>query len=1308
MKKKWLSLLLAMTMVLSLVTPAAFAADEETPVTPYTVPADVKGKLVVIHTNDTHGHDVAKEGETVGTAGVAALKKEFEAAGATVLLLSAGDFSQGTTLVSLDKGASAIDFMNAAGYDAASLGNHEFDYKMDALKANVAKAEFPILAANIVDAETKEPVFGDNTTFDTAIGKVGVFGLDTPETMTKAHPDNVKGLNFYQGDELVACAQAQVDELKASGCEFIIGLGHLGVDPESEPNRSTDILAKVTGVDLFVDGHSHTEMEGDSAKTVNSTLVVSTGQYLDNVGVVITDGTTTTSQLVSAAEYTKVDEAVAAVVNAKDAEVQEAMSASFGKTEVELNGERDPGNRTMETNLGDFACDALLWQAKQNLGEDKVDAALTNGGGIRATIPAGNITMNDMKTVFPFGNTVVTIDVTGAQLLEALEAATCSTPTAIGAFPQVAGITFSIDTSVKYAEGEQYPDSTYYAPAAPGSRVTISDVGGKGFDLEATYTIATNDFTAAGGDTYYVFKAGKNMTMTAVAMEDALINYTNEVLGGTITAERYAAPAGRITVKYIGVEPGAWYVDAAKYVMDKGLMSSTGNGFDASATVNRATVFQTLYNAEGKPANEKAASFTDVDGKWYADAAAWAETNGIATVGSDAMFNGDRAITRGEIAAILARYADYKKLYTGAEGTAITEMADYAALPEWAVDGMTVCYNNGILSGKPGNLLAAGDTAIRAELATMLKNFGALKTYHYDPAKPYDGVMSGLFNDVTITAGEAVGTATYYLPEGLQPWTPAVIVLTPDNTTAAAFAESETGMAWRAVADANKIGLTFLEPAEGKTWNLTLDKDGRDDAAVLNQLFMTMRSKGLSNVAPFSMDKSHTTLVGYQEGGAAALLFGGRNATDFSGIAAVDATAVPAESLKTVGEQLVLPFPGDSTVGVEEMHIQAKTVDMPVWFINSDKDNQAVVDYYVAANEAKKADANDYAETAYQAKDSDARVWVTSKEQTPETIYTQFLGTTKRFMAMQEGGRVSFANDFTKPEYKIHEEEVNGELRRWITYVPSTYTGKEDVPLVLVMHGYTASMYAIAEESRWYDVAEENGFIVVFAQGLVRPADAMGNIPAAIWCAGAFSSVLPGVDPMVDVNFINALLDKTEADYKIDASRVYATGHSNGSMMTWELGVQATERFAAIAPIGAMVAPTTDISSEALLPTWSMLGEFDSAGTVDLVEGNATVTALQAWNAHNGVNESKVTDSKQYDGQWETMTFANVAGVPLVRFTNVLGTPHVYLQEQAATLWSDFFSKYSRGEDGKLFYEGKEVKADDYVASADWYTAAEK
>jgi len=213
-----------------------------------------------------------------------------------------------------------------------------------------------------------------------------------------------------------------------------------------------------------------------------------------------------------------------------------------------FNGERSPGVRTEETNLGDFCADAMLWASQQLVGKQVV-AAIANGGGIRTSIAVGDVTMNDMKTVFPFGNTLVTLDVTGAELLEALEAATFITPEAISAFPQVSGITFTVDTTVPFAQGKQYEDSTYYAPADPGSRVTIATVGGKAFDPEAVYTICTNNYTAGGGDTYATFKYPYQQTGydTTKALEDALMDYVTEVLDGTI-AVPYDAPQSRITI----------------------------------------------------------------------------------------------------------------------------------------------------------------------------------------------------------------------------------------------------------------------------------------------------------------------------------------------------------------------------------------------------------------------------------------------------------------------------------------------------------------------------------------------------------------------------------------------------------------------------------------------------------------------------------------------------------------------------------------------------------------------------------------
>lgn len=549
--KKLVSLFLALAMLL--MSTVVFADEAEVTTV----------SLAILHTNDIHGRGMVAD-DALGYARIAGAKNALKE-NTNVLLLDAGDFSQGTPLVNLSQGAVAVEFMNAVGYNAATVGNHEFDWGADNLLVNLETAEFPVLCANLFYKSSGETVLAPNAVFEFDGLKVGVFGLATPETMTKAHPDKVKGVTFAMEEELYQVAQKQVDELTAAGCDVIVALGHLGIDDESAPNRSIDVCEHVTGIDLFIDGHSHSEMDG--GKTVNGTLITSTGSYSNALGYVLIEVTKTaeeTKKSVSAGLYTlaenneaslfcagvETDEETDAKVSAVNNQVEEQLGATFAKSEVELDGSRAPGVRTQETNLGDFSADAILWAARNALGEDKVQAALTNGGGIRESIPAGDITMKTMKTVFPFGNEVAVLTVTGAELLEALEAATYCTPDAVGAFPQVAGMVFTIDTSVPYENGEQYPDSTYFAPAKPGARVTIESVDGQPFDVDALYTIATNDFTAAGGDTYYAFKYSNQTSgyKTGIALEDALVQYTQQVLGGVVGSD-YAESQGRITIK---------------------------------------------------------------------------------------------------------------------------------------------------------------------------------------------------------------------------------------------------------------------------------------------------------------------------------------------------------------------------------------------------------------------------------------------------------------------------------------------------------------------------------------------------------------------------------------------------------------------------------------------------------------------------------------------------------------------------------------------------------------------------------------
>lgn len=534
--------------VMSLSMVAGLAAS--TPILTAEAKEDLTGKLVVIHTNDMHGRYETDEKEgSLGMSAVRALKGYYQSQGANVLLFDAGDFSQGTNLVNYYDGLDSVHFMNAAGYDAVTLGNHEFDFGFEELQKMAEVAEFPILDANIISRETNEPCFDDNKVFEFKNMKVGVFGLDTPETQTSSNPKNVKDVTFLDGLELYVCAQEQVDALKAQGCDYIICLGHLGVDESSEGRRSADVVANVNGIDLFIDGHSHTRIDGGI--TINGTKIVSTGSYLEKIGVVVYDGKNTNAKLINdlysiggCPEMDKFVESFADIVD-------EAYAGTFATTINYLNGERAPGVRTFETNLGDFAADAYKYIAQTYVDENNmnisIDGAIQNGGGIRASIQSGEISMNTLYSVFPFENTICIVTLTGEQLLEALEASCYACPEAAGAFPQVSGIVFTIDTTVPYAEGAQYPDTTYYAPANPGSRVTIETVGGKAFDPKATYNIAVNNFMADGGDTYYVFAHAAKVIDTNVIDAEGLISYVGSM--NNVIGDEYAAPKGNITIR---------------------------------------------------------------------------------------------------------------------------------------------------------------------------------------------------------------------------------------------------------------------------------------------------------------------------------------------------------------------------------------------------------------------------------------------------------------------------------------------------------------------------------------------------------------------------------------------------------------------------------------------------------------------------------------------------------------------------------------------------------------------------------------
>ena len=645
-RHKLLALALSLALLLSLAVPVC-AAETTTSTT-----KDLTGHIIILHTNDVHGG-------IPGYAKLAAAKESYTASGAYTLLVDAGDYIQGDPTVSASQGKTAIELMNSTGYDAATVGNHEFDYGYANLKTISAQANFPILATNV--QYNGATAFDSHTIFTAANGKkIGVFGLETPETATKAHPAKIQGVTFVGGQDMMKLAQTEVDTLKAAGCDYVICLGHLGIDAESTGNRSIDVLNAVTGIDVFIDGHSHSTLDQIKAATngtgkVGNAYLTSTGTKLANVGVVdiAPDGTITTSN-VPLDTLTAENADTAAVIRRIQQQIDADYGAVFAQSEVQLNGEKAQV-RTGETNLGDLITDAMLWQAG-TLGE-KVDAAISNGGGIRASLSVGGLTKKDINTVLPFGNTLYLVKLTGAQLLEALEASTCSLPESIGAFPQVSGIEYTVNTGAKFSSTENYPGSTYGKPNAV-NRVTIQRVGGAAFDPAETYTIVTNDFLGAGGDTYYTFKSSPVGYDTGVPLDEVLMDYITAQCKGTITKAAYGQTAGRIhMISYDDVKASNASANDIIGVTLAGWMNGTGTGFSPNASLDRAMMVTILYRLAGSPAVSGTMPFTDVAaGSWYYNAVLWASQKDITLGTIAATCSPNALLTPDQLGTLLQRF----------------------------------------------------------------------------------------------------------------------------------------------------------------------------------------------------------------------------------------------------------------------------------------------------------------------------------------------------------------------------------------------------------------------------------------------------------------------------------------------------------------------------------------------------------------------------------------------------------------------------------------------------------------------------
>jgi len=465
------------------------------------------GKLTIIHVNDVHGHiepftrDNAEVGALAKVAVyVEGLRKEND----NILLLSAGDMIHGTNVVNLFGGLPMVEIMNHTGFDAMALGNHEFNYGQEQLLKLAEAAKFPFLSANVI-RDDGTVFIDDYNIFDIGGVKVGVFGLSPTDTPILTHPKDVVGLNFADPAEISA---KMVDAL-ASQVDIIVCLSHLGY------NDDKALAAAVPGIDVIVGGHSHTTLA--QPELIGNTIIVQTGDWAENAGVlnlVVADGKVASFdgglvQMKADMPGPAADSPVGAALAGYNAALAEKMAVKVGRTEVDLDGER-ANVRTRTTNLANLITDAML----EATGADVV---IANGGGIRASIKAGDITLGDIYTVLPFDNTLTAIELTGDKIVAALEHGLSAYPAQTGGFSHVAGMTVKFD------------------PAKPaGSRVVEVLVAGQPIVPDKLYILSTNDFMAAGGDGYVWFTESSPVFSSGAMLRDILAEYIE--VRGTVVA----------------------------------------------------------------------------------------------------------------------------------------------------------------------------------------------------------------------------------------------------------------------------------------------------------------------------------------------------------------------------------------------------------------------------------------------------------------------------------------------------------------------------------------------------------------------------------------------------------------------------------------------------------------------------------------------------------------------------------------------------------------------------------------------------
>ena len=685
MKKRLLSCIVCICMVLCSLNAATFAKDSET--------------IVILYENDVH---CAVEGYSKLAAMKNELKSEYEYVG----VVSSGDFVQGGTLGAVSKGEYIVELMNLVGYDAIAPGNHEFDYTISRLTELYELSETKYISCNFAKIGEEKTYFEPYTIVSYGDVDIAYIGIITPETITSARPSQFRNENgeiiyTFNESRLYELVQESIDEATEDGADYVIALSHIGYDESGELNDVTDVIENTDGLDVVLDAHSHSVIEEKIVKdkSGDDVLLSSTGTGFENIGKLTIANGEFDTELVKTETYTKTDADVDAYIAEINESYAELGNRKIGESKVELITHNEEGARlvrTAETNLGNLCSDALFFVTN-------ADVSYVNGGGLRAPIKSGDMTFNDIYSVFPFNNRIVTAEITGQVLLDMLEMSMISYPQEDGAFPHMSGITFSVNKSIP--SSIKVDENGFFTKVDGDYRVydvkVLDKESGnyKALELDKKYILAAADYYILNfGSGMSMFKDAKVVESEGMLDVEVLERYITDNLNGVI-GEEYKDVVNRIT-----------FTDGYE------------NADNEDKAVTRAEAIVALWNMEGSPASDFAMKFDDVSAETpYAEAIRWAAAVKIVNGCSESSFAPDDVLTREQLAAILWRYAKSENIDVSiGENTNILSYEDVFTVSDYAIPAFQWTCGSGVLSGNTASTLAPKNAVNESQLEEAL------------------------------------------------------------------------------------------------------------------------------------------------------------------------------------------------------------------------------------------------------------------------------------------------------------------------------------------------------------------------------------------------------------------------------------------------------------------------------------------------------------------------------------------------------------------------------------------------------------